>query len=396
MTDLAPAPSRRRSVIGWIAIGVVLVVVGGIGAALSGLGQWQQRNALDPESAGPLGARAIVQILRGQGVQVVIARDRGAAAAALQGRQATLVLPDAPALSNGAIRTLAVQASDVVLIEPRSRTLSLLIPGSTAKGFAPGEAVSQPGCDLPEAVRSGGVVVGSAFGPGRATDITTCYPAGSGYGLLIGPSVDTHATDGRVAAIDGRSLFVNESLAQNGNAALALNLMGRHPTVVWYVPGIGDTDLKNTDPTLGELTPPWVSPVIVLLLVAGLAAAVWRGRRFGPLVAERLPVSVRASETTEGRARLYARSHDALHAADQLRIPALARIGGSLALGSHASAAEIADAAAAVTGLDRASVRGTLIDDIPRGDADLVALDARLRHLEDAVRAVVRPERNAP
>ena len=43
---------------------------------------------------------------------------------------------------------------------------------------------------------------------------------------------------------------------------------------------------------------------------------------------------------------------------------------------------------------DRGAVRGILIDDIPRGDADLVALDARLRHLEDAVRAAVRPERN--
>ena len=47
-------------------------------------------------------------------------------------------------------------------------------------------------------------------------------------------------------------------------------------------------------------------------------------------------------------------------------------------------------------GWTAAAVRGILIDDIPRGDADLVALDARLRHLEDAVHAAVRPERNTP
>ena len=129
----------------------------------------------------------------------------------------------------------------------------------------------------------------------------------------------------RVSAVDGRTLFANESLAENGNAALALNLMGRHPRVVWYVPSLTDTDLTG-DPTLGELTPPWVSPVIVLLLVAGIAAGVWRGRRFGPLVPERLPVTVRASETTEGRARLYARSRDAVHALDQLRVSALGRL----------------------------------------------------------------------
>ena len=171
--------------------------------------------------------------------------------------------------------------------------------------------------------------------------------------------------------------------------------MGRHPLVVWYVPGPGDTDLTG-DPTLGELTPPWVSPVIVLLLVAGIVAGVWRGRRFGPLVPERLPVTVRASETTEGRARLYARSRDAVHALDQLRISALGRLSRLLGLGPAASAGEIADAAADRLGWDRRAVRGILIDELPANDADLVALRDRLRHLEEAVRQAVRPERNAP
>ena len=68
-----------------------------------------------------------------------------------------------------------------------------------------------------------------------------------------------------------------------------------------------------------------------------------------------------------------------------------------LGLGPAATAAEIADAAAARTGLDRGAVRGILIDELPRTDADLVALrDRRLRHLEEAVHAG-RPhrERNA-
>src|SRR5690606_10163416 len=116
-----------------------------------------------------------------------------------------------------------------------------------------------------------------------------------------------------------------------------------------------------------------------LLLVAGAAAAIWRGRRFGPLVAERLPVTVRASETTEGRARLYAQSRDAVHAADQLRLGALARIGQLMGLGPAASATDIADAAAARAGVDRGSARRLLLDDIPAGDADLVALSLQLR-----------------
>ncbi|WP_249353808.1 DUF4350 domain-containing protein [Microbacterium sp. 2FI] len=379
---------RRRSVAAWIAIGLALLLVGGIGSVLSSAGEWAQRDALDPDSAGPFGTRALAEVLRDHGVEVLVERDRASAIAALGSGNATLVLPDAPALSDDGILSLTEPAADVVLIDPRARTLDLLLAGSTPAGFAPGGLV-EPECDLPEATRSGAIEPGALFAPGGSGDAVACYPSGDGYALLVGP----HA-DGTVAAVDGGALLTNEHLADDGNAALAVNLMGGNPRVVWYAPGLGDTDLENTDPSLGELTPPWVSPVILLLLVAGVAAAIWRGRRFGPLVAERLPVSVRVSETTEGRARLYAQARDAVHAADQLRIGALTRIARSLGLGPAASADEIADAAAAVTGIDRGAARGILIHDVPAGDADLVALAAHIRHLEEAVNAAIRPERN--
>jgi hypothetical protein len=382
-----PASSgRRRRVTTWIVLVAVLIGVGSAGALLTGIGQWAQRDVLDPESAGPNGARAIVEIIGSRGVDVVVARDRAAALAALDSGDATLALADAPALSDDAVTAVTDAADDVVLIDPRARTLRLLLGGASTYGVGPGSP-TEPGCELPDATRAGAVAPGAIYQPGQ--DAQACYPTGGGYGLLA-----QERTGGRIVAVDGRALFTNESLATGGNAALAANLLGRHPTLVWYMPGIGDTDLASGDPTLGELTPPWVSPVIVLLLVAGLAAAVWRGRRFGPLVAERLPVTVRAAETTEGRARLYAHARDALHAADQLRIAALARLGRTLGLGPAASSEEIADAAAARTGFDRGAVRGILIDDIPRTDAELVALDARLRALETAVHAAVRPERN--
>ena len=119
MTLVAPAPTRRRRLAGWVAIGVALLLVGAAGAALSELGRWTERDAMDPESAGPLGTRALVEILRDQGVEVVVARDRESAARDLAGRTATLVLPDAPALSDDALLTLTDRAAEVVLVEPR-------------------------------------------------------------------------------------------------------------------------------------------------------------------------------------------------------------------------------------------------------------------------------------
>jgi len=41
------------------------------------------------------------------------------------------------------------------------------------------------------------------------------------------------------------------------------------------------------------------------LVIAAILAALWRGRRLGPVVAERLPVVVRAAETVEGHGHLY-------------------------------------------------------------------------------------------
>ncbi|WP_345801917.1 DUF4350 domain-containing protein [Microbacterium sp. AZCO] len=378
--------TRRRRIGGWIAIAVVLVLVGGVGAVLAGISQWAERSALDPESAGPDGTMALAQILRDHGIAVEVVRDRNAARDALAGSAATLVMPDAPALSDAAVANLAEDAADVVLLAPRARTLRLLLPGSAPAGFGTDAAVA-PDCDVSEAQRSGAIVAGAVYSAGDA--VSACYPSSDGHALLV---LDDRGH--RVAAIDARSLFVNEVLADDGNAALAVNLMGRHSRIVWYMPGVGETDLANGDPTLGDLTPPWVSPALALLLVAAIAAAVWRGRRFGSLVAERLPVTVRASETTEGRARLYARSRDTVHAADQLRIGALGRLGRVLGLGPAASAAEIADAAADRLAWDRRAVRGILIDDLPATDAQLVALRDRLRHLEEAVTQTVRPERN--
>ncbi|WP_374311278.1 DUF4350 domain-containing protein [Microbacterium sp.] len=384
----APAapPARRRRRGTWIAIGLVLLIVGGVGAVMQAGSQWIERDSLDPESAGPTGTRALAEILGQHGVQVRAARDHEEVETLLESGTATLVLTDTPALSDGRLRELVGLATDVVLIEPRSRTIDLLIPSAAMAGSAP-DGVVQPECSLDAAERSGGIQPGALFSASGGT--MACYPVEGGHGLLT-----SFTGEDRSSVVDGTVLFTNEHLAENGNAALAVNLMGRHPLVVWYQPALGDTDLADTEFTLGELTPPWVSPVIVLLMVAALAAAIWRGRRFGPLVAERLPVTVRASETTEGRARLYAHARDALHAADQLRIGALERLARLLGLGPGASAQEISDAAAARAGIDRGAVRRTLLDDIPATDADLVDLAMRLRRLEDAVHAHVRPERN--
>ncbi|MEH3088090.1 MAG: DUF4350 domain-containing protein [Microbacterium arborescens] len=381
----APPRRRLRSALGWSGIAAGTLIAGLGVAAIAGVSTMPAQGLLDPEAAGPEGARAVVEVLRERGVEVTVARDRTIALTALGREDATLAIADTAPLDDDDLVQLRDAAAAVVVLEPRARDLRLLLDGAETAGFA--DAATSADCDLDAAGAGGEVRPGEVFLPGA--DGTGCYPAAGGFGLI--------ATDGEpipVTALDASALLVNRNLAEGANAALGLNLLGATGHVVWYLPALGDGSLTAA-PSLGELTPPWVTPSILLLLGSVVAAGIWRGRRFGPLVAENLPVTVRGSETTEGRARLYAAAADPVHALDQLRRDALVRLARLLGLGG-ADAEAIADAAAARLDTDRARVRGILLDDIPRTDRDLVDAADRLRDLERAVRTTVRPERNTP
>ena len=395
-----PAAARRRRIAGWSAIVVALLLLASIGLFVQNALRPPETGLLDPQGVGASGAQALARVLEAEGTHVVIVRDRSAALRELGRVEATLVLGDTSSLSDDSLLELVAAASEAVLLQVSSRVPELLIEGAAAAGFHAGEAIPAR-CELPAARTAGAVVPGrmiELLPEAAAEGAIGCYPGDGAFGLVHAASV----VGTPVTLIDAGALFSNAHITEEGNAALALGLLGAAPaaagapTLVWYVPAAADGDAGEEPATLGELTPKWVTPAIVLLLCAGIAAGIWRGRRFGPLVAERLPVTVRAAETTEGRARLYARGRDAVHAADQLRIGALERLARALGLGPAAAAHEIADAAAARIGADPGVIRGILLTELPASDAQLVALSDRLSELETAVRRATRPERTQP
>ncbi|ALJ21281.1 DUF4350 domain-containing protein [Microbacterium sp. No. 7] len=383
MTAVA-APPRRRAATGWILIAVAVVVLGIVAAAIGSIVRQPALGLLEPDAASPSGTRALVRVLESQGVRVVVARSLAEAeAAAVAGT--TLALGATSPLSDETVQRLAAGASDVVLLEPATRDLRLLLDAAPA-GI--GGETAEPRCELAEAQRAGAVTPWQVFSPASGT--VACYPAGDGHGLLVSDRDGT-----RVAAVDAAGLFTNEHLATEGNAALAAGLLGRHATLVWYLPALADSDLEG-DASIGELSPDWVTPAITMLVLATIAAGVWRGRRFGPLVFETLPVTVRADETTRGRARLYQRTGDRTHALDRLRLATLDRLATRLGLGPAATVDEIADAAAARLGADRGRVRYILRDGVAGTDRELVDLAEALRGLDDAVAQALHPERKNP
>jgi hypothetical protein len=193
--------------------------------------------------------------------------------------------------------------------------------------------------------------------------------------------VERRTGDTTLTFVAPEGVFTNDGISAYGNAALALNLLGEGETLVWYLPTILDVE-RTGPPSIGELTPGWVTPVLLLLVAVFAAAAFWRGRRFGPLVGENLPVAVKASETMEGRARLYARNSARLRAIDALRIGAVQRMARQSGLPRTAGLDDIVLTVAALTGEPVERVRWALVDAVPATDRSLVELSDRLHDLE--------------
>ncbi|WP_286344238.1 hypothetical protein [Frondihabitans sucicola] len=203
--------------------------------------------------------------------------------------------------------------------------------------------------------------------------------------MQIAPDDGDHTT----TVVGTSTALTNGGIADDDNAAFALALLGDHPTLVWYLPSIDD--LPKGSGTLASLTPGWVTPSIALLAAAAVAAAVWRGRRLGPLVVENLPVVVRSTETMEGRARLYERGASRMHALDQVRIGTLGRLAGALGLSRGAGVDEVVFRTADLLGVDPRELRHVLVDADPQDDRHLLALSDSLRDLEAAVGRASKP-----
>lgn len=377
---------RWRRPVGWLV--VLLILIGGTAvAARLVTSPPAVAGVLDPEGPGETGARALAEILRQQDVEVTVVRSHAEVRGELDDG-ATLAMADPVYLTDEAVQEMVADAPRTVLLSSSARMLRLFHLGESAPDL-PERASAD--CEVAEFAQVGTIVPGRMFTP--SVNATGCFTGQDGSAAVLVDSSSSH----RMSLVDGTALFTNGHLAENGNAALGLALLGQTGRVVWYVPSLGDGDITGEAPeTLGSRTPGWVTPAILMLLLAGLAAALWRGRRFGPLVAETLPVTVRASETMHGRARLTAKAADAPHAAEAIREGTVRRLAKRLALGDRAAAHEIADAASDRLRIPRGSLQDLLAGPPPADDQQLVDLARRLAELEDAVDAALHPDLRTP
>lgn len=381
-----------RAARGPVLFGAGLIAV----AAVLSLGaEPSVRGDLDPESAGPEGTRALVRILADQGSDVTVARNAEDAAAAAEenGGDSALLVVQSHRLTPAHLKRLAAVPGDRVLVQPTTGALEAFAPEVRVSGRGAGRA-PDAGCALPAAEAAGSADLdGERYGA-PAEGATSCY-SGSGE---KGASLVRTADEGRTTTVLGGSEFLrNENLSDEGNAALALNLVGAGGDppgdVVFAIP---DTPVPGGEQTLWDLTPFSIRLSLGALAAALLLVALWRGRRLGPLVAESLPVVVRAAETTEGRAGLYVARRSRDRAAAALRGGVIGRLRPAFGLGPDAPPDSVVDAVAARSGADPGEVAallygyspaaGAAADPFTADDAGLVRLADELDRLEAILR----------
>jgi hypothetical protein len=358
---------------------LVLVLLAGSALALATAGRGGQ--PLDPASAAPAGSRALAQLLRGQGVQVVTA-GTAAEAVAAAGPGSTLLVIGSDRLSESKLRQLLDAGADLVVPAAGEPSLRVLAPSVRLGEGGPAE-VRDPACALPTAVHAGAAHTGGVTYLPPA-DAVACY---RGRG---GPSLVVVRGGGRsVTLLGDASALTNKRLAEEGDAALALGLLGANPRLVWYLPTASDV-ASETSRGLFSLVPAGIRFGIAQLAVAVVLLALWRARRLGPVVAEPLPVVVRASESVEGRARLYRRGRARAGSAAHLRAATARRCAARLGLPTSAAdparTGALLDALVRATGRPAGELQALLLGPAPEDDTGLVRLADALDALEREVR----------
>lgn len=365
----------------WLAIGVLIVLAGVVAGLV-----WQQpgNSYLNPGSTSGTGSRALADVLTGLGRQVTTVTSTGAATAAAAAGS-TLVVTSPYYLSGSQLASLAGVRANVVLVEPDARALSAFDTGlHLATTGAPVTSIPAA-CTLYAAVLAGNADMGGTLvAPlsGRA-GITAdqCYPADGNLSLVRLP------VRGRLVTVLGTGVpMTNEALADEGNAALAINLLSSH-RIVWLVPAVAAVAAAGPagPASFYSLVPLPAYLVAVQLAVALLLAVAWRARRLGPLVAEPLPVVVRAAETVEGHGRLYQSRRARARAADALRTAVISRAGPAAGLPVGASREAVIAALAPRSGRPPGRVAELLYGRAPESDQALVDLARDLDQFEREV-----------
>ncbi|MFF4033896.1 DUF4350 domain-containing protein [Streptomyces sviceus] len=378
--------TRARGVV----LALVLLLVAAV--AIAAIRSTERHGSLDPRSADPYGSRAVAELLADRGVDTrVVTTLDGARAAAGPDTTLLVAVPDLLTHRQQSNLRAATAGSGgrTLLVAPGSWSVERLAPGVVADPANSLDSTLSPDCGLPAARRAGTADTGGIRYTVTHPGNDECYPSERLPTLVRVPAA---SGDGDTVVLGAPDILYNDTLDKRGNASLALQLLGSRPHLVWYLPSLSDSSATDPGEEKGflDLLPSgWLWGTLQLFFAAALAA-LWRARRLGPLVPEKLPVAIRASETVDGRARLYRKASARDRAATALRSTTRTRLAplvGVPVAQAHAPEALLPALSAHLhSDGDGQSLHSLLFGPPPRADAALISLADQLDALEREVR----------
>lgn len=362
--------TQRESATGrrWL-VGAVLVLLVGVAVAARLVTGQSSNVPGHPDNPGDDGAMAVTRILGEHGVRVHLSERT---ATTLEAGGDVIAIVDPGLLSDVQLEKIAALGTDLVLIDAAAGRAGVS-ERLDRTGYGASESIPAD-CDFEHARAAGTVSAGgSTFTGPDGADV--CFPVGDEGGLVV------HWRDeGRSITTLPLSMLVNGSLAEEGNAALALRVLGTSQNLTWMVAVGGDSSGTATLSPERPLSLLWTGAAVLAIAVAW-----WQMPRFGRLVVEPLPVVVPASETVTGRGALYRRHRDVAHAAGALRLGALRRIADRIGLAPYATRAEVIERLTTITGRPAAAVAEVFYGAPPSSTAGLSALAHALDTIESEV-----------
>lgn len=325
---------------------------------------------------GPNGARAFAQVLRSHGIRV---REVSASQAVSVDEDTTLVVVFPSRMKHTLAKRIETRANVVYvgLEEEFASGSPYMDKLESVRDWGSPHRAS-PGCSSQAAARAQALHTSRYMITGDTPGWQLCFSAdGSSYAYA------ERSEPGRFRAlIPDSARLRNRGITDGGNAALAINAIARTPKVAWYSPKESD-DL--TDGGESADRSPYIAPAFLMVVGAGLLAAVAYGRRMGPLTSERLPVEVPAAETLIGRARLMRSQRAYAHAAKALRSATASRIATALGV-AHTADRQTLTRAIEQRGLPASRSTALLWGPPPSSEAALVRLANDLASLEKEIR----------
>lgn len=393
--------ARWRKYRFWIIGAAVFVLLSVLAFLLNDSGN-RSIDALAINNPAPAGAQAAASILENQGVDVTATKSLAETTDALvqnaYGSSTVLFYDPRNILSSAQVSELSAVVAEngakLVAITPGPLTVKSLSPELSSAGTTAGSQQVAAQCDHPAAVAAGSISGGAPdpaldAGPAKGPlmlfkGAQTCFSPEAKAGTSSGGLLASNSA-GDITALGFSGVVNNHNLAQAGNAALTFRLLGSKPNLLWYTSSVSDIPPAQNPPGMAELTPAWMLPASAWLMLVALVGVLWRGRRNGPLVAEPLPVIVKASETMAGRARLYQDARAVDTATRTLRHASLTRLARALRLGHAADPSAVVEAVAGASSRSSAQVHAILLGEAPTTEKDMLRIAADLAALEEEV-----------